>query len=113
MAAICEIKRELYVPSPQRYMATTAVMQYIGSGPYDPASGRLIKRVFQRIIKGDPRKAMHVLWRGERLFCDHGFYQLSADNGETWDRGRLLKYEDGPDFDPEDWGNDCHRCPRS
>ncbi len=164
MAAICEIKRELYVPSPQRYMATTAVMQYIGtglrreetrsnvsssdwsdtvrkrysddngrtwsdwkqlykdkpekkgfvqsggpsrdgSGPYDPASGRLIKRVFQRIIKGDPRKAMHVLWRGERLFCDHGFYQLSADNGETWDRGRLLKYEDGPDFDPEDWGN--------
>ncbi len=48
---------------------------------------------------------MHVLWRGERLFCDHGFYQLSADNGKTWNDGHLLKYGDGPDFDPEDWGN--------
>ncbi len=48
---------------------------------------------------------MHVLWEGERLFCDHGFYQLSTDNGKTWDRGRLFKYENGPDFDLEDWGN--------
>ena len=164
MKSICTIKRELYIPSPRQYMATTASMQYIGqglrreetranvsssdwhdtlrrrtsedngrtwsewkliykeapeqggftqsggpsqggSGPYDPVSGMLIKPVFQRIIKGDSKVAMHMLWEGKRLFSDHGFYQLSQDNGKTWDEGHLLKYEEGPDFDPEDWGN--------
>jgi hypothetical protein len=76
-----------------------------GSGPLDPVSGMLIKPVFQRIIRGDPREAMHVLWSGDRRFSDHGFYQLSADNGKSWDQGHLLKYEEGPDFDPEDWGD--------
>lgn len=76
-----------------------------GSGPLDPASGMLIKPVFQRILEGDPKKAMKVLWSGDRRFSDHGFYQLSADNGLSWDEGQLLKYEEGPDFDPENWGN--------
>lgn len=75
-----------------------------GTGPFDPGSGRLIKPVFQRIIHGDPREAMHVLWQGDRRFCDHGFYQLSADDGNSWGPGRMLKYEDGPDYDPDDWG---------
>ena len=45
-----------------------------GTGPLDPVSGRLIKPVFQRLVQGDPREAMEVLWQGERRFCDHGFY---------------------------------------
>lgn len=76
-----------------------------GTGPLDPASGMLIKPVFQRILKGDPGKAISSAWSDDRKFTDHGFYQLSADNGKTWDKGHLLKYEDGPDFDPADWGN--------
>jgi hypothetical protein len=76
-----------------------------GSGPFDPISGMLVKPVFQRVIRGDPREAMSAVWSGDRRFSDHGFYQLSSDNGETWDQGHLLKYESGPDFDPEDWGN--------
>lgn len=76
-----------------------------GSGPLDPASGMLIKPVFQRIIRGDPEEAMSAVWSGDRRFSDHGFYQLSADNGASWDQGHLLKYETGPDFDTEDWGN--------
>jgi len=52
-----------------------------GSGLFDPVSGRLIKPVFQRIIKGNPEVAMSEIWKGNRLFCDHGFYQLSTDNG--------------------------------
>ena len=75
-----------------------------GSGPLDPVSGRLIKPVFQRIIQGDPREAMEVLWQGDRRFCDHGFYQLSADDGQSWGEAHMLKYEEGPDFDPQDWG---------
>ncbi|MEN8230652.1 MAG: sialate O-acetylesterase [Bacteroidota bacterium] len=76
-----------------------------GNGPLDPASGMLIKPVFQRILQGDPEEALKVLWSGDRRFSDHGFYQLSADNGKSWDQGHLLKYEEGPDFDPDNWGN--------
>ena len=75
-----------------------------GTGPADAGSGQLIKPVFQRIIHGDPREAMHVLWQGDRRFCDHGFYQLSGDDGESWGPARMLKYEEGPDYDPDDWG---------
>lgn len=75
-----------------------------GTGPYDPVSRRLIKPVFQRIVQGDPQVAMHEIWSGNRLFCDHGFYQLSADNGRTWGEARQLTYEDGPQFDPDHWG---------
>ena len=76
-----------------------------GSGPLDPNSGMLVKPVFQRIVRGDPREAMSAVWSGDRRFSDHGFYQLSSDNGLTWDQGHLLKYETGPDFDTADWGN--------
>ena len=76
-----------------------------GTGPYDPVSGKLVKTVFQRVVKGDPRAAMKLIWRGQRLFCDHGFYQLSGDDGRTWGEAVMLKYEDGPDFDPQNWGN--------
>ena len=48
---------------------------------------------------------MKVLWTGNRLFCDHGFYRISADEGLTWDDLRLLRYEDGPDFDSDNWGD--------
>lgn len=75
-----------------------------GTGPHDPVADRLVKPVFQRLVKGDPQEAMHVLWQGDRRFCDHGFYQLSADDGGSWGPARQLKYEEGPDFDPENWG---------
>ena len=167
MAPICEVKKEIYVPSPEPGVGTSVSMKYIGrgprreevrslirssdwsdtvrrrtsddngrtwsdwqlvyreapsqgdftkeggpdqrgTGPYDPMSGRLIKPVFQRIVKGDPKVAMKVLWSGKRLFCDHGFYQLSDDDGRTWAKARQLKYEDGPDFDEQDWGSPKH-----
>ena len=76
----------------------------MGSGPFDPASGMLIKPVFQRIFDGDPTVALSKLWKGERLFWDHGFYQLSDDNGQSWGPAHQLKYEGGPDFDESDWG---------
>ena len=164
IAPICQIKKELYVPSPEPRVGTSVSMNYIGrklrreevrstvrssdwadtvrrrtsedngknwsdweleykeaptqgeftkeggesqrgTGPYDPVSGRLIKPVFQRIITGKPEVAMKVLWEGKRLFCDHGFYQLSENDGLTWGKAHQFKYEGGPDFDPNSWGN--------
>jgi len=163
VTAICEVKREMYVASPEPRVGTSVGMGYVGrgmrreetraqvrssdwsdtvrrrrsddngrtwsdwelvyeeapsqggftrsggtsqrgTGPYDAASGRLIKPVFERVIQGDPKEAMSTVWQGDRRFCDHGFYQLSADDGETWDEGHQLKYEEGPDFDPDNWG---------
>jgi hypothetical protein len=77
-----------------------------GTGPYDPVSRRLIKPVFQRIIKGKPEVAMSEIWKGIRLFSDHGFYQLSEDDGLTWGKAYMLKYEEGPDFDTNNWGDE-------
>ena len=164
MAPVCEVRKEVYVPSPEPGVAPSVSMSYIGqglrreegralvrssdwsdtvrrrtsedngrtwsewelvyeqaptqgeftqsggpsqrgTGPYDPVSGRLIKPVFQRVVQGDPRVAMKAIWSGNRLFCDHGFYQLSGDDGRTWGDARQLMYEDGPAFDPDDWGN--------
>lgn len=68
-----------------------------GTGPYDPVSNRLIKISLQRIIKGEKLSGSK--------FWDHVFYQLSEDNGITWGKAYQLKYEEGPDFDPSDWGN--------
>ena len=72
---------------------------------YDPVSGKPIQMVFRRVLLGDPRNALDQAWKGEQLYFDHGFYQLSADDGETWGSLRQFKYEDGPSFDPENWGN--------
>lgn len=164
IAPICQIKKEIYVPSPEPRVGTSVSMTYIGrglrreevrstirssdwadtvrrrtsedncrnwsdweleykqaptqgeftqeggesqrgTGPYDPVSGRLIKPVFQRIITGKPEVAMKEIWKGNRLFSDHGFYQLSENDGRTWGKAHQLRYENGPDFDPKNWGN--------
>jgi len=163
MTPLCQVKKEVYMPSPEPRVATSVSVTYIGqglrreevrslvrssdwsdtvqrrtsqdngrtwsdwdlvyeqaptqgeftqsggpsqrgTGPHDPVSGRLIKPVFQRLVKGDPQVAMREIWSGNRLFCDHGFYQLSADDGRTWGDAHQLRYEDGPEFDPDDWG---------
>ena len=75
-----------------------------GTGSYDPVSGQLVKPVFQRIFQGVPQVALREIWKGNRLFWDHGYYQLSGDNGKSWGEAFQLKYEDGADFDPSDWG---------
>jgi|WetSurMetagenome_2_1015567.scaffolds.fasta_scaffold19590_2 hypothetical protein len=77
-----------------------------GTGPYDPVSRMLVKPVFQRIIKGKPQLAMSEIWKGNRLFCDHGFYQLSGDDGLTWGEAFQLKYEQGPDFNSKNWADE-------
>ena len=63
---------------------------------YDPASERTIHTVLQRIfLTGGYSGGYH----------DHTLYRLSEDDGRTWTGFRLLRYEDGPDFDPDNWVN--------
>lgn len=72
---------------------------------YDPRSGRTVQMVFQRVLLGDPEHALAELWKGRQRYYDHGFWQVSADDGRTWGDLHQLTYEDGPVFDPENWGN--------
>jgi len=58
---------------------------------YDPTSGCHISiSMRQTRMKGPP----------ERTYT-HGFWRFSDDGGKTWDEHKLLRYEDGHDFDPD------------
>ena len=76
------------------------MFQSTSNPPYDPVSGKLIRSVFQRIVLNDPGEAL-----SSRNFWDHGFYELSDDDGMTWDKSYQLNYEQGADFNPGNWGN--------
>ena len=69
---------------------------------YDPVAGKVIQTRFQRLVRGDPTKT-GLFHNGQKLFWDHVFYQLSDDDGRTFDEPRLLRYEDGHGFDPDNW----------
>lgn len=72
---------------------------------YDPCAGRTIEMVFQRIFMGEASQALHRFWKGEKAFFDHGMYRLSRDDGVSWTKERLLGYEPGAAFDPQNWTN--------
>jgi len=161
MDRICDVKREVYVPSPRPHVAAMLRAGYIGKGLrrweelsnqsssdwpdtirrrvsedngrtwspwellhpewpernghtreeaafcscYDPAAHKTVEMVFQRIVIGDPRSAMIELWEGRRRHFDHGFYRVSDDDGRNREEMRQLKYEDGPSFNENEWGD--------
>jgi hypothetical protein len=75
---------------------------------HDPASGNLFRLTLQRIFIGDPGEILEKAFKtgNHNDYRDHAIYQLSADNGLTWGPMQLIKYEEGPDFDPANWGQD-------
>ncbi len=75
-----------------------------GGGVPDSAADVRFCRVFQRLVRGDPGEALHLMG-SDRDFFDHVFYCVSRDGGASWSDMRLLRYEQGPDFDPENWDN--------
>ena len=69
---------------------------------YDPQSGRMVRMLFQRILRGEPAKA---LW-DEHGHWDHMFWQVSGDDGLTWGPKHQLRYEEGTEFNPAHWGDE-------
>jgi hypothetical protein len=69
---------------------------------YDPQSGRMVRMLFQRILRGEPAKA---LW-DTQAHWDHMFWQVSPDDGLTWGLKHQLRYEEGPEFNPEHWDDE-------
>ena len=62
-------------------------------GIHDPASDRLVSLSIHHIR--DMRDG------APRAIYNHGLIRLSSDDGKTWSDPQLLKYEDGPEFDPD------------
>ncbi|MBI3985886.1 MAG: exo-alpha-sialidase [Lentisphaerae bacterium] len=77
---------------------------------HDPSSGRLFRLTLQRLFIGDPAEILGKAFKtgNHNDYRDHAVYQLSDDNGLTWGPMQLIKFEDGPEFDPADWGNDAY-----
>lgn len=72
----------------------------------DPTGGGMLRLTFQRILIGEGPDAIARSWKQEEpTYFDHNLWQVSEDGGRTWGPPRVLRYEDGPEFDPEDWGN--------
>jgi hypothetical protein len=69
---------------------------------FDPVSGKLLQFVFQRLLCGDGDEGVDWGAAGQAYF-DHGFYQLSDDEGRTWGDLVQLRYQDGATFDPDNW----------
>lgn len=79
---------------------------FASGGELDPVSGKRVAVTLQRIVKGDTATFIDDLFRGVRRFCDHCFYQVSDGAGVPCAPLRMFRYEDGPDFDPENWAED-------
>jgi hypothetical protein len=155
-----DIRREIYIPSPQPGQAPWLSVRYVGAGPkreetlsfmsssdwpqgqrvrtsdddgatWTPwrlcendhptqgefissggvfariahhVSGRVVQAVLLRLMQGDPHEALMSTARGQQRYFDHMFWQISDDDGASYGPQRLIRYEDGPEFDPADWG---------
>lgn len=69
----------------------------------DPASGKTIETVFQRIMLGDPQQGITEAWKGNQRYFDHGFYRLYAEDGKKGPDFRQFRYEEGAPFDEHEW----------
>lgn len=75
---------------------------------YDPVSGKNVQFIFQRITIGKGNEAIAEMWKtGEQTLFDHGFWQVSDDDGLTWGEPHQLRYEDGAFYDAENWGDEA------
>jgi hypothetical protein len=72
--------------------------RFVPTGPsrgcYDPESGLTVQPYSLATFAGDPRKT------GLRGTNYHTFIRTSADNGRSWTEAGMIRYQDGPDYDP-------------
>ena len=67
---------------------------------FDPVGGKSLDFVFQRLLpsQGDYPMEEYV---GR---ADHSFWRQSDDEGRSWAALHQFRYEEGPEYDPENWG---------
>lgn len=96
-----DIHKEGYITKGSDEIMTAAGRKQI----YNPVHDHFIALSMQRIFDGGHHNAYHLFWqKAIRGFHDHCFLYVSKDS-ENWSKGQLIKYEDGADYDEENWNN--------
>jgi hypothetical protein len=76
---------------------------------HDPASGRTVQFIFQRLLVGEGAEAIQAHFSTGRRTCfDHNLWATSDDEGVTFTEAHQLRYEDGPTFNPGNWADREH-----
>lgn len=76
---------------------------------YDPAAGKMVRFIFQRLSRGGGREAIEAYWKGDRkALVDHTMWQVSDDDGVTWSEPRVLQYEPGGEFNADNWADESY-----
>ena len=74
-----------------------------GDETYNPRYGHFVSVGMRRIFFGGHKKAYERYWgRGEAAFVDHSLLKVRPD-GSDQAAVDLIKYEDGADYDPDNW----------
>lgn len=81
------------LPPLMTFQKDISILDWKFCGIYDPTSDRLVSLSIHHIrdMRDGPPRAIY----------NHGLIRLSTDDGQSWTDPQVLKYEDGPDFDPD------------
>ena len=71
---------------------------------YNPVHNHYVSMVMQRLFPRGHEEYYKLLWAGGAGCIDHTFIHVSTDL-ETWNELELVTYEDGADYDDENWLN--------
>lgn len=81
------------------------IVVHPGKEAYNPVHGHFVSVGMRRIFFGGHHKAYQAYWsRGEAAFVDHSLIMVRPDGSEERATD-LIKYEEGADYDPENWRN--------
>lgn len=76
-----------------------------GTEIWNPVYGHYVSTGYQRIFLGGHQKAYENYWKyGKDAFVDHILIVVRKEGCEEYSPD-LVKYEDGADYNPEDWRN--------
>ncbi|HBN82466.1 MAG TPA: hypothetical protein DDZ89_01345 [Clostridiales bacterium] len=79
-----------------------------GKQVYNPVYDHFVSISMQRIFDGGHENAYRLFWsQAKRGFHDHCFLFVSKDS-ENWSKGQLIQYEEGADYDEENWNDPAY-----
>lgn len=68
---------------------------------WNPVHKHFVYTHFTRYFLGNHKDAYKASWGGEKTYFDHQYIVVTNEKGDTAVSKKLMMYEDGVDFDPE------------
>lgn len=82
------------------------LVELVNATKYDPVAKKTVEFIYQAIYLGEVEALMNrnLAGQGKKLY-HHAFYRVSDDHGHRWSERKLLKFEPGADFNPQNWAD--------